>query len=55
MADLWNLAMLICACIGSLVLGLLTAYGILRTGFALMRPRQRRMAVKTQPQAASAS
>jgi hypothetical protein len=37
MEGLWNLAMLICASVGSLAFGILAAYGILRMGFALMR------------------
>ena len=41
MTDLLNLAMLICASIGSLAFGILAAYGILRTAFALLRPQQR--------------
>jgi hypothetical protein len=52
MADSLNLVMLICASVGSLALGILAAYGILRAGFALMKPRERRVAVKTQTQAA---
>jgi hypothetical protein len=52
MADLLNLAMLICASIGSMAFSLLTAYGILRAGFGLMRPRQRPVVVKPQPEAA---
>jgi hypothetical protein len=52
MADLMNLTMLICASVGSMAFGVLTAYGIFRGGFALMRPQKRQAAVKTQPQAA---
>ncbi len=52
MADLLNLAMLICASIGSLAFGILAAYGILRAGFALLRPQKRSVPVKTQPEAA---
>jgi hypothetical protein len=52
MADFLNLVMLICASVGSLALGILAAYGILRAGFALMKPREQRVAVKTQTQAA---
>jgi hypothetical protein len=40
MTDLLNLILLIVASIGSLAFGILAAYGILRFGFALMRPRQ---------------
>jgi hypothetical protein len=52
MADLLGFAMLICAGVGSMAFGILTAYGVLRIGFALMRPRQNRAPVKTQPEAA---
>lgn len=40
MENLLNLAMLVCASVGSMVFGILAAYGILRVGFALMRPQQ---------------
>ena len=52
MADLLNLVMLICASIGSLAFGILAAYGILRAGFAILRPQRRPAPVKTQPEAA---
>lgn len=52
MADLLNLVMLICACVGSMAFGILAAYGILRAGFALMRPQPRPVVVKTSPQIA---
>ena len=39
MDDLLNLAMLICACMGAVAFTLLAAYGILRAGFALLRPK----------------
>jgi hypothetical protein len=55
MTDLLNFAMLICASVGSMVFGILAAYGILRAGFALMRPQPRPVAVKTQPEAAHVS
>jgi len=38
MADLLNLAMLVCASISALAFGIFSAYAILRAGFALMRP-----------------
>jgi hypothetical protein len=47
LADLLNFAMLLCASIGSLAFGILAAYGILRVGFALMRPHPRMERVKT--------
>jgi hypothetical protein len=53
MADLLNLAMLICASVGAMAFGILAAYGVLRMGFALMRPQARPKAeMKTQPEAA---
>jgi uncharacterized protein (DUF2062 family) len=52
MTDLLNLGMLVCATVGSMAFGVLTAYGIFRAGFALMRPRTRTVAVKTQAEAA---
>jgi hypothetical protein len=55
MTDLLNFAMLICASVGSMVFGILAAYGILRVGFALMRPRPRPVAMKTRPEAARVS
>lgn len=39
--NLLNLAMLLCAAIGSMAFGILAAYAVLRAGFALMRPAQR--------------
>jgi hypothetical protein len=55
MADLLNLAMLICASVGAMAFGLLAAYGILRAGFGLMRPKQKRVAVKTRAEVARVS
>jgi hypothetical protein len=56
MADLLNLAMLICASAGSMAFGILAAYWILRVGFALMRPRSARPApLKVQAEAARVS
>lgn len=46
MSDWMNVTMLICAAIGSMAFGILLAYGILRTGFALMQPRKRMATVK---------
>jgi hypothetical protein len=37
MADFLNLTMLICACVGATLFGILAAYALLRAGFALMR------------------
>lgn len=55
MADLFNLVMLILASLGAMAFGILAAYGILRTGFALMRPQSRPMAVKVRPEVARIS
>jgi hypothetical protein len=52
MADLLNLAMLVCASVGSMAFGVLAAYGILRVGFALMRPQAQRAAVKARAEVA---
>lgn len=52
MSDWMNVTMLICAAIGSMAFGILLAYGILRTGFALMQPRKRPTAVKASTEAA---
>lgn len=55
MANLLDLAMLICASVGAMAFGILAAYAILRTGFALIRPQRRSAAVKAQTQAARVS
>ncbi len=52
MDNVLNLAMLICAAVGSMAFGVLTAFWIFRAGFALMRPRRKVVAVKTQTEAA---
>ena len=52
MTDIWNFVMLVCATIGSLMFGVLAAYGIFRTAFALMRLEPRHPVIKTQPEAA---
>ena len=53
MTDAFNLVMLVCAAIGSMAFGVLTAYGIFRIGFAMMRPKsEERTAVKVQAQLA---
>jgi hypothetical protein len=54
-ADWLNFAMLICASGASLAFGILAAYGILRVGFALMRPPALRVVIKPQPQVARVS
>jgi hypothetical protein len=55
MADLFNLVMLILASLGAMAFGILAAFGILRAGFALMRPQSRPIAVKVQPEVARIS
>ncbi len=59
MADILNLAMLICASLGAMAFGILAAYAILRATFAFMRPRntqtQAPAPVKTQNEAAPTS
>ncbi len=52
MADVLNLAMLVCASVGSMAFGILAAYGILRMGFALMRSQSLLAVAQTQPEAA---
>ena len=54
MTDFLNLGMLICASVGSMAFGVLAAYGILRTGFALMRPQAQREAVEARVEVARA-
>lgn len=54
MTDFLNLGMLICASVGSMAFGVLAAYGILRVGFALMRPQARREAVEARVEVARA-
>jgi hypothetical protein len=52
MTDFVNFAMLICASVGSLAFGVLAAYGVFRTAFALMRPQAMVVAVKTRAEVA---
>jgi hypothetical protein len=52
MADVFNLVMLFCAAIGAMAFGVLTAYGLFRVCFALMRPRRDTLSVKVQAQLA---
>jgi hypothetical protein len=47
-----DLVMLICAAIGSMAFGVLTAYGIFRIGFAMMRPTREVLPVKVSAQLA---
>ena len=53
--NILDLLMLICASLGALAFGILSAYGILRVGFALMRGPRRPALLKTQPQTAEIS
>jgi len=53
MTDLVNFVMLIAASVGSMAFGVLAAYGVLRAGFAAMRP-QGKPAVKGQASVAEA-
>jgi hypothetical protein len=57
MADILNLAMLICASLGAMAFGILAAYAILRATFAFMRPRksQAPTPAKAQTEAARTS
>jgi len=55
MANILDLAMLICASVGAMAFGILAAYAILRASFALMRPQRHPAAVKTQPETARVS
>lgn len=52
MAGTLDLVMLVCASIGAMGFGILTAYAILRTAFALLRPRRRLAEVKPEPETA---
>lgn len=40
MTGLVNFVMLIAVSVGSMAMGVLAAYGVLRAGFALMRPQE---------------
>lgn len=52
MENLLNLAMLACATVGSMVFGILAAYGIMRVGFAIMRPQPAVQIKANRPQPA---
>jgi hypothetical protein len=52
MADAFNLVMLVCAAVGAMAFGVLTAYGVFRVCFALMKPRTARMPLKAHTQLA---
>ncbi len=53
MADLLNVLMLVCASVGAMAFGVLTAYAMFRVGFALMRPRRPAAALKAGQEAAN--
>jgi hypothetical protein len=53
MADLFNLLMLVCASVGAMAFGVLTAYSTFRAGFALLRPARRGTSVKSSRQPAN--
>lgn len=53
MTDWLNLLMLVCASLGAMAFGVLTAYAIFRFGFTLMRPHRRPAPVKASHQAAN--
>lgn len=48
-----DLLMLICASLGAMAFGVLTAYGIFRCAFALMRPRRQGVPVKARAEASA--
>jgi hypothetical protein len=52
MDNLLNLAMLACATVGSILLGILAAYGILRVGFGIMRSQPTVQIKASRPQPA---
>ncbi|HVC47359.1 MAG TPA: hypothetical protein VND90_08940 [Terracidiphilus sp.] len=52
MADFTNLILLVCASLGAMAFGVLSAYAVLRGAFALMRPTGQRQAVKTRTETA---
>ena len=53
MTDAVNFVMLVAASVGSMAFGVLAAYGVLRAGFALMRPHRQRVVVKAPAREAS--
>jgi hypothetical protein len=52
MTDLVNFVMLIAASIGSMAFGVLAAYGVLKAGFALMRPQSQSVILKARARVA---
>jgi hypothetical protein len=53
MADFTNLILLVCASLGAMAFGVLSAYAVLRGAFALMRPAGQRLEVKRRTETAS--
>jgi hypothetical protein len=52
MTDILNLVMLVGASAGSMAFGVLTAYGVFRMAFGLMKPQLPTVAVKARPETA---
>ena len=52
MGNLVDTVILVCALVGALAFGILTAYAILRLCFVLMRPSRPSAAVKPEPETA---
>jgi hypothetical protein len=52
MTDLVNFVMLIAVSAGSMAFGVLAAYGLLRAGFALMRPQGQTVVLKARARVA---
>jgi hypothetical protein len=55
MTDLVNMLMLVCASLGSMAFGILAAYGLLRTAFAVMARRPRTATIKVAARMARVS
>jgi len=55
MANILDFINLICALVGAMAFGILSAYAILRVCFFLMRPARRPTAVKPEPETAALS
>jgi hypothetical protein len=55
MQDFFNLVLLVLASIAAMLLGVLAAYGLFKTGFALMHWHTQQQAPATKPQTQIAS
>ena len=53
MSDLFNLLMLVCATVGSMAFGVLSAYAVFRVAFRHDATAQRTVAVKPQAEVAT--